>query len=147
MPVCLSGLEALLVEAKAKADGEEVSIAAKNQADPKVLVSDAILALVESLCEVTGELMKPAERIERIRVLDLGNNGNGGNGMNRVLSSIVNAGAAVPLFKEIVGFSALTPIKSHVPFGITLPGWSWTYTRIQVIHLIPKHTLVMITKG
>ena len=105
--------EALLVEAKAKADGEEASIAAKNQADPKVLVSDAVLALVESLPEVTGELMKPAERIESIRVLDLGNggNGNGSNGMNRILSSIVNAGAAVPLFKEIVGFSGLDTEK------------------------------------
>ena len=103
--------EALLVEAKAKADGEEASIAAKNQADPKVLVSDAVLALVESLPDVTGELMKPAERIESIRVLDLGNNGNGGGGMNRVLSSIVNAGAAVPLLKEIVGFSGLDTEK------------------------------------
>lgn len=105
--------EALLVEAKAKADGEEASIAAKNQADSKVLVSDAILALVEVLPEVTNELMKPAERIESIRVLDLGNgsNGNGSNGMNRILSSIVNAGAAVPLFKEIVGFSDLDTEK------------------------------------
>ena len=101
--------EAFLVEAKAKADGEEASIAAKNQADSKVLVSDAILALVESIPEVTTELMKPAERIESIRVLDLGGggNGNGSNGMNRILSSIVNAGAAVPLLKEIVGFSGL----------------------------------------
>ena len=105
--------EALLVEAKAKADGEEASIAAKNQADSKVLVSDAILALVESLPEITSELMKPAEHIESIRVLDLGNgnNGNGSNGMNRILSSIVNAGAAVPLFKEIVGFSGLDTEK------------------------------------
>jgi uncharacterized membrane protein YqiK len=94
---------------KAKANGEEASIAAKNQADSKVLVSDAILALLESLPEVTTELMKPAERIESIRVLDLGGggNGNGSNGMNRILSSIVNAGAAVPLLKEIVGFSGL----------------------------------------
>ena len=105
--------EAFLVEAKAKAEGEEASIAAKNQADSKVLVSDAILALVESLPEVTSELMKPAERIESIRVLDLGNgsNGHGSNGMNRILSSIVNAGAAVPLFKEIVGFSGVDTEK------------------------------------
>ena len=104
--------EALLVEAKAKADGEEASIAAKNQADSKVLVSDAILALVESLPEVTNELMKPAERIESIRVLDLGGgNGNGSGSMNRILSSIVNAGAAVPLLKEIVGFSGLDTEK------------------------------------
>ena len=105
--------ESLLVEAKAKANGEEASIAAKNQADSKVLVSDAILALVESLPEITNELMKPAERIESIRVLDLGNgnNGNGSNGMNRILSSIVNAGAALPLFKEIVGFSGMDTEK------------------------------------
>ena len=104
--------EALLVEAKAKADGEEASIAAKNQADSKVLVSDAILALVDSLPGVTNELMKPAERIESIRVLDLGGgNGNGNGSMNRILSSIVNAGAAVPLLKEIVGFSGLDTEK------------------------------------
>ena len=104
--------EALLVEAKAKADGEEASIAAKNQADSKVLVSDAILALVDSLPGVTNELMKPAERIESIRVLDLGGgNGNGSGSMNRILSSIVNAGAAVPLLKEIVGFSGLDTEK------------------------------------
>lgn len=99
--------EALLIEAKAKADGEEASIAAKNKAEPQVLVSDAVLALVESLPEVTSELMKPAERIESIRVLDLGgSNGNGtSGGSNRILSSIVNAGAALPLLKEIVDFS------------------------------------------
>ena len=103
---------AFLVEAKAKADGEEASIAAKNQADAKVLISDAVLTFVESLPEVTRELMKPAERIESIRVLDLGSNGNGSSGsMNRVLSSIMNAGAAVPLLKEIVGFSGLDTEK------------------------------------
>ena len=100
---------ALLIEAKAKADGEEASIAAKNKAEPQVLVSDAVLALVESLPEVTSELMRPAERIESIRVLDLGgSNGNGtSGGTNRILSSIVNAGAALPLLKEIVDFSGL----------------------------------------
>ncbi len=105
--------EALLVEARAKAEGEEASIAAKNQADSKVLVSDAILALVESLPEVTSELMKPAEHIESIRVLDLGNGGNGkgSNGMNRILGSIVNAGAALPLFKELVNFSGVDTEK------------------------------------
>ncbi len=106
--------DAFLVEAKAKADGEEASITAKNQAEPQVLVSDAVLALVESLPQVTTELMKPAERIESIRVLDLGSgNGSNGNpgGMNRILNAIVNAGAAVPLLKEIVDFTGLEPDK------------------------------------
>ncbi len=106
--------EALLVEAKAEADGEEALITAKNQAEPQVLVSDAVLALVEALPEVTNELMKPAERIESIRVLDLGGNG-GGNGssggMNRILGSIINAGAAMPLLKELVNFSGIDTAK------------------------------------
>ncbi len=105
--------EALLVEARAEADGEEALITAKNQAEPQVLVSDAVHALVEALPEVTGELMKPAERIESIRVLDLGGNGGNGNsgGMSRILSSIVNAGAAMPLLKELVNFSGLDTAK------------------------------------
>ncbi len=106
--------EALLVEAQAKADGEEALITAKNTAEPQVLVSDAVHALVESLPQVTGELMKPAERIESIRVLDLGGNsgGNGNSGgMNRILGSIVNAGAAMPLLKELVNFSGLDTAK------------------------------------
>ncbi|MCE2402288.1 hypothetical protein J4G08_15565 [Candidatus Poribacteria bacterium] len=106
--------EALLVEARAEADGEEALIIAKNQAEPQVLVSDAVLALVEALPQVTSELMKPAERIESIRVLDLGGNG-GGNGssgsMNRILGSIVNAGAAMPLLKELVNFSGIDTAK------------------------------------
>ena len=106
--------EALLVEARAEADGEEALITAKNQAEPQVLVSDAVLALVEALPQVTTELMKPAERIESIRVLDLGGNG-GGNGssgsMNRILGSIVNAGAAMPLLKELVNFSGIDTAK------------------------------------
>lgn len=106
--------EALLVEARAEADGEEALITAKNQAEPQVLVSDAVHALVESLPQVTGELMKPAERIESIRVLDLGGNSgsNGGpGGMNRILSSIINAGAAMPLLKELVNFSGIDTAK------------------------------------
>ena len=106
--------EALLVEAMAEADGEDALITAKNKAEPQVLVSDAVHALVEALPEVTSELMKPAERIESIRVLDLGGNGGGsGNsgGMSRILGSIINAGAAMPLLKELVNFSGIDTAK------------------------------------
>ncbi len=104
--------EALLVEAQAEAEGEEALISAKNQAEPNVLVSEAVHALVEALPQVTNELMKPAERIESIRVLDLGGSGNGNSGgMNRILSSIINAGAAMPLLKELVNFSDIDTAK------------------------------------
>ncbi len=124
--------DALLVEAKAKADGEEALISAKNIAEPQVLVSDAVLALVESLPQVTSELMKPAERIESIRVLDLGGGnggGNGSSGMNRILGSIVNAGAAMPLLKELVNFSGLDTAK----IGQTIQDYAKGLSRNSVV--------------
>ena len=125
--------EALLVEAKAKADGEEALISAKNNAEPQVLVSDAVHALVESLPQVTSELMKPAERIESIRVLDLGGGNGSGNGnsggMNRILGSIVNAGAAMPLLKELVNFSGLDTAK----IGQTIQDYAKGLSRNSVV--------------
>ena len=105
--------EALLVEATAKAEGEEKLIEAKNAVEQKILTNEALLALIESLPEVTGQLMKPAEQIESIRILDLGANGHGngngaaGGGMNRILGSILGAGAALPMLKEIMNFSGV----------------------------------------
>ena len=103
--------EALLVEAKAKAEGEEALIEAKNSADQRILNNEALLKLIQSLPEVTGELMKPAEQIESIRILDLGGNGagNGASGGNvgKIFGSILQAGAAVPMLKEVLNFGGI----------------------------------------
>ena len=103
--------EALLVEAKAKAEGEEALIEAKNSADQRILNNEALLKLIQSLPEVTGELMKPAEQIESIRILDLGGNG-GGNGasggnVGKIFGSILQAGAALPMLKEVLNFGGV----------------------------------------
>ena len=123
--------EALLVEAKAKAEGEEALIEAKNSADQRILNNEALLKLIQSLPEVTGELMKPAEQIESIRILDLGGNG-GGNGasggnVGKIFGSILQAGAAVPMLKEVLNFGGIDTqdlaktVSQYVP-GLDLTG-------------------------
>ncbi len=103
--------EALLVEAKAKAEGEEALIEAKNTADQRILNNEALLKLIQSLPEVTGELMKPAEQIESIRILDLGGNGSGngatGGNVGKIFGSILQAGAALPMLKEVLNFGGI----------------------------------------
>ncbi len=103
--------EALLVEAKAKAEGEEALIEAKNSADQRILNNEALLKLIQSLPEVTGELMKPAEQIESIRILDLGGNGSGngasGGNVGKIFGSILQAGAALPMLKEVLNFGGI----------------------------------------
>ena len=123
--------EALLVEAKAKAEGEEALIEAKNSADQRILNNEALLKLIQSLPEVTGELMKPAEQIESIRILDLGGNGagNGASGGNvgKIFGSILQAGAALPMLKEVLNFGGIDTqdlaktVSQYVP-GLDLTG-------------------------
>ena len=117
--------EALLVEAKAKAEGEEALIEAKNTADQRILNNEALLKLIQSLPEVTGQLMKPAEQIESIRILDLGGNGAGngapGGNMGKIFGSILQAGAALPMLKEVLNFGGIDPqdlaktVSQYVP--------------------------------
>ena len=117
--------EAILVEAKAKAEGEEALIEAKNTADQRILNNEALLKLIQSLPEVTGQLMKPAEQIESIRILDLGGNGAGngapGGNMGKIFGSILQAGAALPMLKEVLNFGGIDPqdlaktVSQYVP--------------------------------
>ncbi len=99
--------EAILVEAKAKAEGEEALIEAKNTADQRILNNEALLKLIQSLPEVTGQLMKPAEQIESIRILDLGGNGAPGGNTGKIFGSILQAGAALPMLKEVLNFGGI----------------------------------------
>lgn len=101
---------AILVEAEARAKGQEQMIAAKNSTESEVLFQEAILALIEKAPELMREAMKPAEKISDIRVINMTGNGgaNGGglqdanNPTNRIVSSIMEAGAALPMFKELL---------------------------------------------
>ena len=47
------------------------------------------------------QLMKPAEKIDSIRVLDFGGDSSSSN-VGRVTSSIIGAGSAMPLLKQFL---------------------------------------------
>ena len=92
----------ILAEAqRAKAAGEMATIEAKNVAEPKVLSQEVALSLIRSAPSIVEQLMKPAEKIDSIRVLDFGGDSNSSN-LGRVTSSIIGAGSALPLLKEFL---------------------------------------------
>lgn len=89
-------------------------VEAKNVVDAKLLTQDAVLALIEELPKISGELMKPAEKIESIRILDFGGmgvgagqGGDGGRGMGKIASAILSVGAAAPMLREFLKFSGV----------------------------------------
>ena len=107
--------KAELVELKAKAEGEKAMIESKNIAEEKILRQEPIMALVENLPDIAERLMKPAEKIESIRVLDLGGyaarpGGEGGTA-SKITNAILGAGAAVPIMKEFLNFSGVDAEK------------------------------------
>jgi uncharacterized membrane protein YqiK len=99
--------EAELEKAKAEAQGELAMIEAKNTAEQKVFNHEALISFIEQLPEITEKLMKPAEKIESIRVLDLGGRGAEGGNVGKIANAILNAGAAMPVFKEFMDMSGV----------------------------------------
>jgi uncharacterized membrane protein YqiK len=115
--------EATLARGEAEAQAKRKLLDAENQVATKFLLRDVALKALEVLPDVTRELMMPAKSISEIKVLQLqgmggsggGNgsadgNGHGGNGsafgaMSPVLKTILEAGAAYPLLREMMAFS------------------------------------------
>lgn len=103
--------KALLLEAEARAAGELKLIEAKNETKADVLFQEALLSFIDRSPELVREAMKPAEKISDIRVINMtgmggfggaGGSEGGGSPANRVVSSILEAGAALPMFKELL---------------------------------------------
>jgi flotillin len=113
--------EATQRRGEAEAEARRRLVEAENEVASKFLLRDIALKALEVLPEVTRELMTPAKSISEIKVLQLqgmggnggGNgdgNGHGGNGggfgaMSPVLKTILEAGAAYPLLREMMAFS------------------------------------------
>lgn len=92
----------ILAEAeRARAEGEMAIIEAKNVAEAKVLSQEIALELIKAAPEIVEQLMKPAEKIESIRVLDFGGESSSSS-LGKVTSSIIGAGSAMPLLKEFL---------------------------------------------
>ena len=101
--------DAVLAEARAKAQGEMAEYEARNVAEQRVLVQEAILELINEASDIVEELMKPVEKIDSIKILDMGNNdGQGGlnrSNMGRLANALLDTGAISPMLKELFNFA------------------------------------------
>jgi flotillin len=110
--------EATRKRGEAEADAKRKLVEAENTVATKFLLRDVALKALEVLPDVTRELMTPARAISEIKVLQLqgmggsvGANGESGGSApfggvaSPVLKTILEAGAAYPLLREMLAFS------------------------------------------
>ena len=101
--------DAVLSEARAKAQGEMAEYEARNVAEQRVLVQEAILELIDEAPDIAEQLMRPVEKIDSIKILDMGNNdGKGGinrSSMGRLANALLDTGAISPMLKELFNFA------------------------------------------
>ncbi|RKU09024.1 hypothetical protein C6501_15870 [Candidatus Poribacteria bacterium] len=101
--------DAVLSEARAKAQGEMAEYEARNVAEQRVLVQEAILELIEEAPDIIEQMMRPVEQIDSIKILDMGNNdGKGGinrSSMGRFANTLLDTGAISPMLKELFNFA------------------------------------------
>ena len=101
--------DAVLAEARAKAQGEMAEYEARNVAEQRVLVQEAILELINDADDIIEQLMRPVEKIDSIKILDMGNtDGQGGinrSSMGRLANALLDTGAISPMLKELFNFA------------------------------------------
>ena len=100
--------EAILAQAKAKAEGQMKMIEAKNVTEQRILVQQAILQLIETAPQIVERMMKPVEKIESIRILNMGDQASPGLGkssMGKLATNLMDTGAVMPMVKEFLKFA------------------------------------------
>jgi uncharacterized membrane protein YqiK len=110
--------EAALRKGEAEAEAKRRLVEAENAVSTKFLLRDVAMKALDVLPAVTAELMSPAKAISEIKVLQLqgmgssGSNGDGANGhsgsfgaASPILKTIMEAGAAYPLLREMMAFT------------------------------------------
>ncbi len=109
--------EANRKKGQAEAEVKQKLIEAENAVATKFLLRDIAIKALEVLPDITRELMSPARAISEIKVLQI-QGGNGSNGTNPdgsgnpfgsvaspIIKTILEAGAAYPLLRELLAFS------------------------------------------
>lgn len=122
-----AGLRAMAIVALAKADFERgekeaavksLLVAAENRQSLQVLGAKLAHELIQNAPEIVRELMKPAEKISDLKILQVNGAGfGGGNGadaklgtmlggnVGQIAQTLLQAGAAYPMFKELLSFA------------------------------------------
>jgi uncharacterized membrane protein YqiK len=101
----------------AEAEARRKVVEAENALALKFVLRDVAFRAIDRMPEVARELMTPAKAIREIRVLQTGGLGGGGQGapalgaMSPILKSVLEAGAAYPLLRELMQFAKVDPDK------------------------------------
>ena len=106
--------DAVLSEARAKAQGEMAEYEARNVAEQRVLVQEAILELIDEAPDIVEQLMRPVESIDSIKILDMGSDGKGGldrSSMGRLVNALLDTGAISPMLKELFNFADIDAVQ------------------------------------
>ena len=110
--------KARLAEASARAEGERKLIEARNAQRNEVLMQDAVMRLADKMPEIVREMMKPAEKITEMKVLNItglgGGDGKDSSPVGSIVRSFLQAGAALPMFKEMLRLADVDPEKVSV---------------------------------
>ncbi len=135
-----------LAEAKREAGLKEAEvqrekIVAANSKSREVMLQEAVLAILQSAPAIVHELMKPAERISEIKVLQVGGAGMGsgatnggggaqsmpllGNALGPVAKTLLEASAVMPVLREVMKFADVDALKTMMggvaPNGAPVP--------------------------
>jgi len=102
--------DAVLAEATAKAQGEMAHMEARNVAEQRVLVQEAIMELIDGSADIIEQLMRPVEKIDSIKILDMGGSEGQKDGVNRstmgrLANNLLDTGAISPMLKELFDFA------------------------------------------
>jgi len=111
--------EALLRRGEAEAMARRKAVEAENAISSRVVMRDLMLKFLDVAPEIAKELMAPAKAITEIKVLQtsgMGGNGSNGNGnsagvMSPIMKTILEAGAAYPLMREMMNFAQVDKAK------------------------------------
>ena len=110
---------AMTQKGAAEAEVRRKMVEAENAVALKFVLRDVCLHAINSMPELARELMVPAKAIREIKVLQTGGFGGGGGGngngadsgraalgtMSPILKSVLEAGAAYPLLRELMSFA------------------------------------------
>jgi flotillin len=99
-----------LAKKSAEAEATRKQFEARNAVSMKLIMRDLALETIKVMPQVAHELMEPARHISEIKVLQTqqpgSSNNNGAMGAaSPILKTILEAGAAYPVMRELVGFA------------------------------------------
>lgn len=109
---------AVATKGTAEAEARRKMVEAENALSMKFVIRDVAYRAIERMPEIARELMEPAKAIKEIRVLQTGGLGGGGSdghpamgAMSPILKSILEAGAAYPMMRELLSFAKVDQEK------------------------------------